>query len=340
MSDIEKTNTSEPLENISVNKNTVNKKAVTKKTVKKTNNKNTAPKTKVAKTKVAKTKVTKSKSKSKKIDDSKDKIKPKNTTNKTNTNKSNTNKNNANKTNTNKNTNENTNNKANNDSDEESSEEGNVKTGNVNKKNGMKGKEFVDTPRDISFFFPKTKNMNKLKMIERQIVTKPDDAENITKIIKEYVKTPGTKVITDATAGLGGTTINFANNFKSVNSVEIDKDVFEALKNNVGVYGLKNVELINKDYLTVCKDLKQDVIFIDAPWSSTGGKKKHKLMRIQLGEKFLAEVLNELKDKAEYFVFTVPGNFDYGFFMRNIQYEHVDVRMVPNRTWKVIVVYA
>jgi tRNA/tmRNA/rRNA uracil-C5-methylase (TrmA/RlmC/RlmD family) len=325
MSDIEKTNTSEPLENISVNKKTVNKKAVTKKTVKKTNNKNTAPKTKVAKTKVTK-------SKSKKIDDSKDKIKPKNTTNKTNANKTNTN--------TNKNTNNKLNNKVNNDSDEESNEEENVKKGNVNKKNDMKGKEFVDTPRDISFFFPKTKNMNKLKMIERQIVTKPDDAENITKIIKEYVKTPGTKVITDATAGLGGTTINFANNFKSVNAVEIDKEVFEALKNNVGVYGLKNVELINKDYLTVCKDLKQDVIFIDAPWSSTGGKKKHKLMRIQLGEKFLAEVLNELKDKAEYFVFTVPGNFDYGFFMRNIQYEHVDVRMVPNRTWKVIVVYA
>jgi tRNA G46 methylase TrmB len=337
MSDIEKTNTSEPLENISANKKAVTKKAVTKKTVNKTNNKNNATKTKVTKPKATKTTKT-TKTKSKKINDSKNKIKPKNTTNKNTNKKANEKSNEKANEKSNEKANEKVNEKSNNDSDEESSEEGNVKKGNVNK--GMKDKEFVDTPRDISFFFPKTKNMNKLKMIERQIVTKPDDAENITKIIKDYVKTPGTKVITDATAGIGGTTINFANHFKSVNAVEIDKNVFEALKNNVGVYGLKNVELINKDYLTVAKDLKQDVIFIDAPWSSAGGKKKHKLMRIQLGEKFLADVLNELKDKAEYYVFTVPGNFDYGFFMRNIQYEHVDVRMVPNRTWKVIVVYA
>ena len=212
-------------------------------------------------------------------------------------------------------------------------------------KKKVKAKNVVKVKKDnkknianMTFYFPKTKNANKLKLTEqgRYFITKPEDAEAISKIITEYVKTPKTKTITDATAGMGGNTINFASHFKKVQAVEVDKENFEVLKNNVDVFGLKNVDLINKDYLTEAKNLKQDVIFIDAPW---GGKKKHKFIRLQLGEKFLPDLLNELKGKADFMVFRAPGNFDYGYMMRKIEYPHVDVRFVPNRNWKVIVVY-
>jgi tRNA/tmRNA/rRNA uracil-C5-methylase (TrmA/RlmC/RlmD family) len=62
-------------------------------------------------------------------------------------------------------------------------------------------------------------------------------------------------IITDATANNGGNTIHFAFDFHHVNSVEIEKDQFDILKNNIDTYGIKNVTLYNDDYLNVMKTL-------------------------------------------------------------------------------------
>ena len=46
-------------------------------------------------------------------------------------------------------------------------------------------------------------------------------------------------VITDGTSNIGTDSIHLANEFKYVNCVEIDKNNFEALKNNTNILNLK-----------------------------------------------------------------------------------------------------
>ena len=91
-------------------------------------------------------------------------------------------------------------------------------------------------------------------------------------------------IITDATAGIGGNTISFANNFFKVNAIEINKKRFDFLKNNINVYNFNNVEIINNDYIKIMKTLKQDIVFIDPPW---GGRnyKNINLLNINLSGK-------------------------------------------------------
>ena len=72
-------------------------------------------------------------------------------------------------------------------------------------------------------------------------VTPPEEAEKITQLIIKEFKYRLNKdikdcVITDATANIGGNTINFAKHFKKVNSIEISDINFKALKNNINVY--------------------------------------------------------------------------------------------------------
>ena len=51
------------------------------------------------------------------------------------------------------------------------------------------------------------------------------------------------KTIADLSGNVGGDTIRFGINFKEVDSYELNPINFEALKNNVEIYDLKNVHL-------------------------------------------------------------------------------------------------
>jgi predicted RNA methylase len=75
-------------------------------------------------------------------------------------------------------------------------------------------------------------------------------------------------IITDATANCGGNTISFnlSGGFKRVNAAEIDKAIFDMLRNNLEVYSIPLDNLWCCDYLEVHKTLQQDVVFIDCPW--------------------------------------------------------------------------
>ena len=304
-------------------KKTPSKTTVTKKTTVKSTKAKTPSKTKAKTPSKTKSKTpSKTKSKSKKVNDKK-KIKPSDVI-KTNSKKT-----------------------------ETKSKKNNKKsdTKNKGKKNEPKkskpsnvvdrGSQMANNNTNMSQYFPKTtpaSNAKKLQLTQagKHFMIKPEDAELISDVIKDYVTTPKTKIITDATAGMGGSTINFAKNFKGVHAVEKDKTHFDILKNNVDIYKLNNVDLINKDYSEVYKDLKQDVVFIDAPW---GGPKKFKFVRLQLSGIPLTTILNDLDGKASHFVLKVPLNFDFGNFMRGIKYEKVDIKNIPNKNYKILVVY-
>jgi hypothetical protein len=109
-------------------------------------------------------------------------------------------------------------------------------------------------------------------------VTRRRDADNIINIMSSTVGNLKDKSITDATACVGGDTINFALNFREVHSIEYSKDNFEALSNNIMIYGLTNVHLYFGDCMKVY-NWASDVLYIDPPW---GGPNYRNLERVEL----------------------------------------------------------
>lgn len=117
--------------------------------------------------------------------------------------------------------------------------------------------------------FPFISDVQKLKQLKidpdsyRYISTRKD-SQHITNLIIKYCGKNIT--ITDGTSGVGGNVISFGLNFKKVNAVEIVPLRAEYLKNNVAVYGLKNVTVYNDDYTKIYENIVQNVVFLDPPW--------------------------------------------------------------------------
>jgi 16S rRNA G966 N2-methylase RsmD len=179
---------------------------------------------------------------------------------------------------------------------------------------------------DIYFPIYKDINLSELKISEvgKYSISKPKDAFIINNIIASYFP-KGTKLtITDCCANNGGNTINFALKFYKVNSVEISKEEFDILSHNVKVYKLKNVKLIHDDYLKQMLLLKQDVLFIDAPWGGPFYFKKKEL-DLFLGNKNIIDIVKELHDKKLFklCVLKVPKNYNFInlFRLNNLKFE-------------------
>lgn len=116
--------------------------------------------------------------------------------------------------------------------------------------------------------FPKKDiDYSKLQLTEegRYSITRRRDGEQILHVMEGVVGDFRTKSITDATACVGGDTINFALNFREVHSIEYSKENFDALTNNVQVFGLKNVILYFGDCIKIY-NWASDILYIDPPW--------------------------------------------------------------------------
>lgn len=122
--------------------------------------------------------------------------------------------------------------------------------------------------------------------------------------------------ITDATAGNGGNTINFALHIGSqnVNAIEIDKQEYDALCNNLKVYHLDTVLSIHGDCLDILDKLTQDVIFFDPPWGGRQYKAEQKV-NLFLSQVPINQVINKFKKNAQFIILKVPQNFDYESFV-------------------------
>lgn len=134
-------------------------------------------------------------------------------------------------------------------------------------------------------------------------------AKFLAKIIYKNMHSLNVK-ITDATGNNGSDTIMLAKYYKHINSIELDKTNFKALKNNVEVFGYNDkITLINGDSTNILAETIQDVIYIDAPW---GGKnyKKEKQLKLYMGQMELSDIYLKYKNRAKLFVFKVPLNYD------------------------------
>jgi len=137
---------------------------------------------------------------------------------------------------------------------------------------------YLDKPDKIVFkvkkinntYFPDILNVNfsKLKLTPSALysVSYPKEANRITDIIIDIVG--NNNKIVDCCANCGGNTISFAQKFKKVISIELEKHNYIALQNNIKQYKFDNVKTYNTDCLEYLKkhNYKRKVLFFDPPW--------------------------------------------------------------------------
>ena len=110
------------------------------------------------------------------------------------------------------------------------------------------------------------------------------------------------------------------------------------LKNNLDVYGYKNVDVYNDDCFNVIYTIKQDVVFIDPPWGGSSYLNKG-LLQLKMSEKSIEDICLDLfnNKKCKYVPKLVgiklPVNFDIVNFYNklhdfNIYYYNLNKMMI------------
>lgn len=165
----------------------------------------------------------------------------------------------------------------------------------------------------------------KIKTTEEGLysITRRRDAERIISLMKVVVGDLTTKTITDATGCIGGDTIHFANNYKFVHSIELNKENFEALYNNVELYKFQNIALHNGDAVELFM-WKSDVLYIDPPWGGPQykeGKELDLFMSKTRLDIWLEQILVR-KNRPNYIFLKLPYNYNFSRFnfLSNVEY--------------------
>ena len=192
-------------------------------------------------------------------------------------------------------------------------------------------------------YFPKTKNMNKLKITDEGLysVSKPKVSEEIINYI--LLKTDKKNItILDATGNVGGDSITFglSNKVKKVITTELNPENFKCLMNNIKVYKLeKKIEIYNVDFIKFYKILKKkvDVIYIDPPWGGPDYKKKSKI-NLFLSNISIGKIVNDIiKQKVTDNIFIkIPFNFNITKFLFETGLKNLDLYSISNSSVYII----
>jgi 16S rRNA G966 N2-methylase RsmD len=151
-------------------------------------------------------------------------------------------------------------------------------------------------------------------------LTLPQDADKISEIISnEFGKNI---VITDNTAGLGGNVISFSKFFNYVIGIESDTIRFNLLRNNIKLYNLNNVHLINNDCIKLLNTINNininiNCYFFDPPWG--GPKYKYfKKIKLKIGTYTLNKLISiiKIKYKTSPIIFKLPYNYNLDEFSK------------------------
>ena len=167
-------------------------------------------------------------------------------------------------------------------------------------------------------FFPKTRYINKIQLSIDSCysITLPEDTIKIIKYIKKDF--PLVEYIIDGTSNVGSTSIIMSMYFKFLYAFEINEITYNKLKNNVKLYNLKNIYVINYDIVQFMNDIeKLNVIkyninnfclFLDPPWEGVFYK-AYSQMDLKLGD---IDILDFIKNiNIKYLVIKVPFNYNF-----------------------------
>lgn len=161
-----------------------------------------------------------------------------------------------------------------------------------------------------------------------------EQAHEINKILKLYISKKDT--ITDATACIGGNSIFFRRDFKFVNSVEKDQDVFCILKKNINFTNCKHY---NCSYLHLMYVLRQDLIFLDPPWGGTDYKKTNSI-DLFLDDVNVIDIINSLYHNTRYIAMKIPNNYNLNDLNKNFwEFKTYPIHLNKKNVFNLIVFY-
>ena len=157
----------------------------------------------------------------------------------------------------------------------------------------------------------KKSDLDKLIFTEESLysVSKIKGSKFLINVIKQYFKDVKKLILTDATANVGSDSINLSYHLKKINAIEKDEVNYNALVNNINVLKIRNIETFNSDSNEIISNLKQDIIYVDAPWGGRDYKTKKKL-DLYLGDINISQFYLNNQDFAKLFIFKVPYNYD------------------------------
>lgn len=165
----------------------------------------------------------------------------------------------------------------------------------------------------IKKIFPPTENYHLLSYDIEGLysITLPNESYEISLLVSNLLG--NNIIICDGTAGIGGNTISFSKNFKNVISIELCKNRYKILENNIKAFNLSNVNLINESCLNNL-NLDCSAYFFDPPWGGPEYKNK-KNIRFKLGELALIEIIKIIKKIGQKIIFfKLPNNYDLNEF--------------------------
>lgn len=168
--------------------------------------------------------------------------------------------------------------------------------------------------KDFLFRFVPSIVRSKIMMDDESLYSTTDQL-TADKIGKELLRVlPPTAIVTDATACIGGSALSLSKLFSKVNAIELDEHRYKCLTYNMKILGVTNVECFQGDAIKLCKDLQQDLIFLDPPWGGPEYKKLDKVS-LELSHMDISEVCEALAPHTQYIAMKVPTNFNEQLFV-------------------------
>jgi|688.fasta_scaffold640595_2 16S rRNA G966 N2-methylase RsmD len=148
-------------------------------------------------------------------------------------------------------------------------------------------------------------------------ITHPNDADKISKLLISLYESYKSLSILDGTGGIGGNTISFGKHFTNVTSIELNNDRCEMLENNVKIFDLSNVTVVNTNSVKYMYEnlSKYDIFFFDPPWGGPDYKKQTNL-RLKMDSLDLDVIIDNISNKVsnKLIVFKLPFNYDFEQF--------------------------
>jgi 16S rRNA G966 N2-methylase RsmD len=134
---------------------------------------------------------------------------------------------------------------------------------------------FIKNRENLKEIFGDIENLEYLQLTNKSLysISCFSHAKKITEIIYNFTKDwKEDIVITDCNACIGGNALSFVRdlpNLKFLTCVEKDTLHGEMLDNNLRCVSSKgNFAVYIEDYISIYKEIKQDIIFLDPPWEA------------------------------------------------------------------------
>jgi len=160
-------------------------------------------------------------------------------------------------------------------------------------------------------------------------ITRPYESAQIIYLIENFIKLVekdeidlSNMILTDATACMGGDLVRFSKYFRMINGIEILEENFMLLVHNCKHFGCHNVNLFCQNYLDIYDKLKQDVIYIDPPWTGPGYKNKESII-LKINDIELSDLVRTIKEKhlAKYIFIKAPSNI----CLEKLEYDSIHI---------------